>query len=159
MEKLRLSQRVEEAIEELILSGKWPEGMKMPSEGALCEEYGVSRTAIREAMRELRGRGIIETINGSGSYVRGAQIESLADAFKVYSVLATGEKEVRDLLEMRAAIEGESASKLAKSQDAKWIEVIKQAYKEMEDCQDVEQYAELDIGFHIQLLESSGNGM
>ncbi len=159
MEKLKASQRVEEVLEENILSGKWEEGMKMPSEGALCGEYGVSRTSVREAMRELRGRGLIETINGSGSYVRGGQIDSLSEAFRVYSVLASGEKELRDLLEMRAAIEGESAAKLALSQDEVWLNIIKEAYAEMEECKDVSKYAILDIDFHIKLLETSGNGM
>ncbi|MFC5050890.1 winged helix-turn-helix domain-containing protein [Rubritalea spongiae] len=52
-----LSEGVELALEKRILSGELEEGQRLPSEGKLCEEYGVSRTALREALRQRVAEG------------------------------------------------------------------------------------------------------
>jgi GntR family transcriptional regulator len=65
-----LFAQVRDALREHILSGSLEVGRKLPSEGELEASYGVSRITIRQALADLHGSGLIEKINGKGSYVR-----------------------------------------------------------------------------------------
>src|SRR5262245_46079873 len=67
-------------IEEWILSGELKVGAKRPSEEQLATQFEVSRPVVREALGRLRERGLLETINGSGTFVRHPPPERLADA-------------------------------------------------------------------------------
>lgn len=58
-----------ESLRDRILSGEFEAGSAIPSEPALAEEYGISRTSIRNAVRQLRDWGLIETRQGAGTYV------------------------------------------------------------------------------------------
>ena len=65
------SQTISHQLEELILDGTLQPGDKVPSERLLSQRLKVSRTLVREALKELRGRGVIETRHGKGSFVTG----------------------------------------------------------------------------------------
>ena len=64
-----LSQKIERRIEEAIRQKKLLVGTKLPSERELCEMFAVSRTALREALRRLSARGLIQIKKGSGMFV------------------------------------------------------------------------------------------
>lgn len=153
------SEGVESALEKRILSGELAEGQKLPSEGKLCEEFGVSRTALREALRELRGRGLIETINGSGSYVASGNLEMVSKAMSAYSSLVSDEKASQDLIEFRILIEGAALRRLANSSRNKStrVEKLNLIIDKMKDTEDPILFGELDSQFHIQILESCNN--
>ena len=68
MEK-SLAQRVVAGLKDKIFAGDLPPGQKVPSETELIEEFGVSRTVVREAVTRLRAEGLIETFQGRGSFV------------------------------------------------------------------------------------------
>ncbi len=57
-------------IREDIATGRWAPGRMLPSEGRLAQEHGIGRDAVREALAELRGEGLIVTESGVGSKVR-----------------------------------------------------------------------------------------
>ncbi len=76
-EKIPAYQEVARWLEGLILDGTLPPGKRMPSERRLSERMNFSRPLIREALKELRGRGVIHTHHGRGSYV--AEMVVLAD--------------------------------------------------------------------------------
>lgn len=154
-----LSEGVELKLEKKILSGELAEGHKLPSEGKLCEEFGVSRTALREALRELRGRGLIETFNGSGSYVASGNLEMISKAMTAYSSLVSDEKATNDMIEFRILIEGAALRRLAKSNrnKATRIEKLNQIIDKMQQTSDGLAFGELDSQFHIQILESCNN--
>ena len=91
-----------ERIERLIVDGVLKVGQLLPSERRLTEKLGVSRTALREGLKLLRARGIIETRQGKGSFVArmnadqhtsplmhlfGSQPRTLYDLFEVRSLL------------------------------------------------------------------------
>jgi len=154
---MNASQNVEKMIEEKILSGEWDAGIKLPAEGAMVKEFGVSRTAVREALRELRGRGLVETVNGSGSFVTGANLGQLTSSFKVYSVLLNDPKEVSDLLQLRSAVEGEAAASLAVNKGDKRMDAVLQVLEDMKIAEDKEQFAQLDLQFHVEVLRASRN--
>jgi GntR family transcriptional regulator len=62
--------QVRDALREHIISGDLAVGSKLPSEGELESKYGVSRITIRQALSDLQGLGLIEKVNGKGSFVR-----------------------------------------------------------------------------------------
>ena len=65
-----LFAQVRDTLRELILSSALPVGSKLPSEGELETRYGVSRITVRQALADLQGLGLIEKVNGRGSFVR-----------------------------------------------------------------------------------------
>ena len=68
----RLYERVVEKVLELISSGAWRPGYRLPPERELSDAFGVSRTVVREAVKALEARGILESTTGSGVSVRRA---------------------------------------------------------------------------------------
>src|SRR6476661_11228556 len=105
------SYQIESYLQDRILSGEWPTGFKLPSEAGLRKQFGASRTVIREAIRRLQGRGLLKTVNGSGSYVSGGQLEHVSQALNAYYMLTSDDdKTFGELLELRMAIEGDAAA-------------------------------------------------
>jgi GntR family transcriptional repressor for pyruvate dehydrogenase complex len=153
----RVSQQIEAYLQERILSGDWPSGFKLPSEAGLCRQFSASRTMIREAIRRLQGRGLIKTVNGSGSYVSGGRLENVSQALNAYSVLIAGEKDFGDLLELRMAIEGDAAAKVARNQSSDDWQCLEDRISAMEASRVLEEFAILDIDFHMEVLRLSGN--
>lgn len=155
--RIKASQKVEEAVEKYILSGEWAKGTRLPSEDKLCKKFSVSRTAVREALRELRGKGLLETINGSGSYVSGGSIENLSKAMSAYSVMVSDKRSISELLDLRSAIEGESAAKLAVRDDKSAQERLTKLHQELIEAVGKKTFPTADQRFHKELLKSSGN--
>ena len=71
-ERRPICEVVAESIERLIIDGVLKVGQPLPSERRLCEKLGFSRSALREGLTVLRGRGIIETAQGRDSRVAAA---------------------------------------------------------------------------------------
>lgn len=102
---LRRSPLVELAVRQLheqLLAGRWPVGTRLPAEPELAEQLGVGRSTLREAVRALVHAGLLETRQGSGTYVRSLAADSgwepllrRAAVLEVY--------EVREALEVQAA--------------------------------------------------------
>ena len=61
---------IEQKLEQALLEGRWKLFERLPSERVLAEEFSVNRTTLRAALSSLAGRGILETIHGSGTRVR-----------------------------------------------------------------------------------------
>lgn len=59
-----------ELLEQEIASGRWEAGARLPSEPELCEQYGLSRTTVRQALGRLEQRSLIERLKGQGTFVR-----------------------------------------------------------------------------------------
>ena len=66
----KLADQLYEQILAKIVSGALPEGGKLPSEGQLCELFGVSRPVVREALSRLQADGVVISRHGSGSFVQ-----------------------------------------------------------------------------------------
>ena len=76
---LRHTERVAAALAARILRGDWPENHKFPADTDLCHTFSVSRTVIREALRLLRGKGLIEAAPRRGTHVAARQNWALWD--------------------------------------------------------------------------------
>ena len=105
--KRQLADVVVERIERLIVDGVLKQGQTLPSERRLTEKLGVSRTALREGLKILRARGLIETSQGKGSFV--AKLTAEPAQTPMMHLLGSQPRTLYDLLEVREMLEAESA--------------------------------------------------
>nr|MBF0684246.1 transcriptional regulator GlcC [Pseudomonas sp.] len=159
-DKRQVADVVAERIERLIVDGVLKVGQALPSERRLCEKLGISRSAMREGLRVLRGRGIIETAHGRGSFV--AHLSGEQDTSPLMHLFASQPRTLFDLLEVRALLEGESARLAAlRGTEADFI-LLRRRYEEMlaahsEENADPREHARLDHAFHLAVCEASHN--
>ena len=159
-DRRQLSDVVAERIERLIVDGVLKVGQALPSERRLCEKLGISRSALREGLRVLRSRGIIETDQGRGSHV--GQLSGEQDASPLMHLFNSQPRTLYDLLEVRALLEGESARLAAlRGTDADFI-LLRRRYEEMlaahtTEEADPREHARLDHAFHLAVSEASHN--
>ena len=106
MEK-SLAQRVVAGLKDKIFAGDLPPGKKLPSETELIEEFGVSRTVVREAVTRLRAEGLIETFQGRGSFVLAVPQPS---SFTVEAAALRTHRDVLDMIDFRLGVESETAA-------------------------------------------------
>lgn len=120
---------VAERIEKLIVDGVLKAGQALPSERRLTEKLGVSRTAVREGMKLLRARGIIETTHGKGSFV--ASLAPQREITPMMHLLGSQPRTLFDLFEVRGMLEAEAARLAAlRGTPADFI-LITRRYEEM----------------------------
>ncbi len=155
--KMQVADQVAERIEKLIVDGVLKVGQALPSERRLVDKLGCSRSALREGLRILRGRGIVETEHGRGSYV--ADLSRADDTTPLMHLFASQPRTLFDLLEVRALLEGESARLAAlRATDVDRL-LIKRRFDEMSGAQeqDAREQARLDHAFHRAISEASHN--
>ena len=111
-----LAQGVVAGLKSRILDGSLPPGSKVPSEAELIEEYGVSRTVVREAVTRLRAEGLVETFQGRGSFVL-ALPESTS--FTVEASAIRSHHDVLAMVDFRLGVESEAAYLAAARADAR----------------------------------------
>ena len=99
----RLSDKVADMMMETILSGRFQVGDRLPSERALGEQFGVSRTVVREAVRALVAKGVIEVRSGSGLRVIAVNADAVSESMNLY--LRGGGLDFGKVHEVRALLE------------------------------------------------------
>jgi GntR family transcriptional repressor for pyruvate dehydrogenase complex len=123
LKKTRLYEEIVKQLIDLIEGGTLKPGDRLPSERQMAEELGVSRTAIREALRALESMGYIESKVGGGTFIREI---SLDKALLPFTTLLSQDKNlIKELLEVRQLLEAEIAllaSKRATEEDIKNME-------------------------------------
>ena len=147
-------------LEELILDGTLQPGDKIPSERQLCQRLKASRPLIREALKELRGRGVIDTEHGKGSFVIG-MLDKTQNVNPLARLYENHPRLLYDLLEVRELLEGEASSLAAERGTTKDLYKITKAYQAMnqspENNKDLLDTARLDHAFHRSIYEASHN--
>nr|WP_315232342.1 FadR/GntR family transcriptional regulator [uncultured Albidiferax sp.] len=148
-------QRVVDGVSERIHSGALKPGDRVPSEPGLMQEFGVSRTVVREAMSRLQASGLVETRQGVGTFV-------LASAAPE-PLLAIGSRNVQvrqklAMLELRISLESEAASLAAVRRREEHLVAMRAAL----DAFDAQRRAggsttEPDFQFHVQIAAATGN--
>jgi GntR family transcriptional regulator, transcriptional repressor for pyruvate dehydrogenase complex len=81
----RLCLQVATQLRNLILSQQIGAGDRLPAERDLCEQFGASRTVIREAIRMLEAEGLLTSLGGSGTYVKHLQSQDVAKYLGMYA--------------------------------------------------------------------------
>jgi DNA-binding FadR family transcriptional regulator len=146
-------------IEDDILSGRLALDARLPSEDQLSASFGVSRPVVREALARLRERGLVETVNGSGTYVRRPDADHLTDAF-VRHLRGAGDTsdEIAALYEARTAIELTSVRLATERADDDALATIRSHIAAMQEARNNEQlWSQADLGFHTAIADATGN--
>src|SRR5215211_6244510 len=156
----RLYERLVVKILELISSGAWKPGFRLPPERELSEAFGVSRTVVREAVKALEARGVLESTTGSGVSVRLADFNMVSQSLQTYMQLSNRvDFEIR-LNEVRRVLEVEmvalAAGRIAPEQRTQLRHICKQM---REGQNTAKQMAELDFRLHVTLAEATQNDL
>ena len=102
----KLYEEVAGKLQEEIRTGTYQPGDRLPSERILSQEYGVSRSVIREAFRSLEQMGCVEARTGGGTYVKAPEISSMVDSMSM--LISLDESFAMELVEARLVVETDS---------------------------------------------------
>lgn len=157
--KLTLSQRIERTIESAIREKKLVVGSKLPTEREMCESFGVSRTALREALRRLSARGLITIQKGSGMYVSEINIEDAIKTLDLYYDLKFDKNLLSQIIEVRYVFEPEIARLAAVNRTEKDVDELAGNLVEFEKCNpdNTQLEADLDNRFHLIITKATLN--
>ncbi|WP_104666181.1 FadR/GntR family transcriptional regulator [Ensifer adhaerens] len=150
--RTNLTESAAESLRAEILSGRWAIGERIPNETALTELLAVSRGTVREAVRVLISKGLLDARQGSGTYVRSTVDTSGA----LDRVKRSG---LRDQWEARAALDVEAARLAALRHTPGDLDRMRGLLKARGTVADDgrEAFGRRDIAFHRSIVEASGN--
>ena len=156
----RLYEKLADKILDLISSGTWKPGFRLPPERELSEAFGVSRTVVREAVKALEARGVLESVAGGGVSVRLADFDMVSRSLQTYMQLSNRvDFEIR-LNEIRRVLEVEmvalAASRITPEQKTQLRQICQQM---REGKNTAKQMAELDFRLHLTLAEATQNDL
>jgi len=153
----RLFEQIVQQIEESIRNGQLREGERLPAERELAQQFGVSRTAVREAVKTLREKGLVEAYAGRGTFVVTRTSETLMQ--NLDRMLRGGPAQsTPHLTEVREILEPEIAALAAERADEESMAAMREAIAVMDAArQDSEAFIEGDLDFHLALAEAAAN--
>ena len=162
MTRLRLRRRslvdgVVERLRTLIDEGRLAAGERLPTEAQLVEQLGVSRNALREAIRRLETVGLISVRHGQGMFI--GDRESLSGCTELFrSAMAMSGQDLTDLAELRCVIEIHAARRAAEVASPEQVAELREALDRLgSDTQSHEEAIRTDFEFHRKLVETAGN--
>lgn len=156
----KLHEGVVQQIVAQIMSGALEPGTSLPSETILAQQFGVSRTVIREAVRLLVGKGLIAVKHGSGMQVQPQDQWNHLDPLILFERIRLGHDEtlLNDLLELRLIVEVEVAALAALRHTPEDRQNLRTIVEDMRHVvNDPVAYTRLDIAFHNTILAAARN--
>ena len=131
-------------------------GDRLPAERTLAEQFGVSRTAIREALRSMEMMGCVESRVGEGTFIKAPSLSNIVDPFSM--VMSQNGKLDTDLIEVRLILETEVTAMAAQRRTQAQLEELRQTVEEMRaDIEGGGNGVASDDRFHAILAEACGN--
>lgn len=143
-----------------IMQGRFPVGSILPGDAELMEMFGVSRTALREALKTLAAKGLIESKTKVGTKVMDRHNWNMFDADIIEWHLESGvdAQFLGWLFEIRQTLEPLACATAALRRTPQQLEIMKQALRAMYECERNRQgFTNADLAFHMAILEASGN--
>jgi GntR family transcriptional repressor for pyruvate dehydrogenase complex len=139
-----------------LIRGDWTAGEKIPPERLLCQQLGVGRASLREALKALEIMGMIETRLGEGTFVC-RRSEFFARPL-LWAITGSDVSDARELVEARKLIEVELAGLAAERATPEDLAKIGEMLDAMERSLDDRQcFLEADIGFHLAVAQAGHN--
>jgi GntR family transcriptional regulator, transcriptional repressor for pyruvate dehydrogenase complex len=153
----RLYEQIVEQIEASVQKGALKPGDQLPPERELATQFGVSRTAVREAVKALREKGLVEAYPGRGTFVTSDTSNGIR--LTLDRMIKTGQLAgTLQLVEVREILEPEIAALAAKRADDETLKELNQAVAIMDGAsRDPDAYIEADLDFHLALAEAAAN--
>ncbi|WP_327140741.1 FadR/GntR family transcriptional regulator [Nocardia sp. NBC_01327] len=146
-----LAAQAAEVLLERLRAGEWELGHRLPGETTLAAQLGVGRSTLREAIRELAGRGVLESRQGAGVFVTALDVAEDWD-----TVLRRADIEA--VIEARIAIEAEAAALAAQRRTPADLRTILRALTARAEAgESVEALVDADTAFHRTVIVAAHN--
>jgi GntR family transcriptional regulator, transcriptional repressor for pyruvate dehydrogenase complex len=153
----RLYEQIVQQIEDSIQKGALKAGDQLPAERELAVQFGVSRTAVREAVKALHEKGLIEAYPGRGTFVTSERSDSIRLTFDRMFKTRQADGTLH-LVEVREILEPEIAALAAQRVDEESISELREAVSIMDNARrDPDAFIEADLDFHLALAEAASN--
>jgi len=151
--------QIAERIGGSIIRGEIAPGDLLPSEMRICEMFSVSRTAVREAIRILTGKGLVESRAKSGTRVRAPEQWHYFDPDVMRWQMGSTDIDsyLAKLFELRMAVEPSAAALAARSAGAESKTHLRAAWEAMARAESSDAYVSADIDFHVTIYTATGN--
>ena len=153
----RLYEQIVRQIEESILDGTLKPGDQLPAERELAQRFGVSRTAVREAVRALHQRGLVEAYSGRGTFITNGTSQAIRNSLDLMVKISQPSGPAQ-LVEVREILEPEIAALAATRCEEAHLAMMREAIATMDrERSDGEAFIEADLDFHLALAEAAAN--
>jgi DNA-binding FadR family transcriptional regulator len=156
----RFGSVVLEELAHRIIGGTFPEGSVLPTEPMLCDQFGFSRTVIREGLKHLEERGLVRVEQGRGTTVQPRDSWNLLDptVIRIALIYDTDMSLLDDLITVRRILEREMARAAAGRVTEGDLAVLLENIERMKTSyEDYERFRALDNAFHAVVMKASGN--
>jgi GntR family transcriptional repressor for pyruvate dehydrogenase complex len=154
----RLSDKVADMMLETILSDRLKVGDRLPSERELGEQFGVSRTVVREAVRALVTKGVIDVRSGSGLRVAAVDANAVSESMSLF--LRGGTLDFENVHEVRTLLEVHLAGLAAERATEEEVGLLRDIHERMRrETADVEAAARDDLEFHRAIARATHNDL
>lgn len=151
-----LAEQVADGIMNLIQETPYKAGDKLPTEKELCESTGAGRNTVREALKILASRNVLEIRQGAGTFV--SEKQGIPDDPLGFSMVNDHVKLTKDLLQVRIMLEPQIAALAAQCAKEHEIKELEEILEEMEAVMKKrEDYSELDTKFHTKIAQCTHN--
>jgi GntR family transcriptional repressor for pyruvate dehydrogenase complex len=147
-----------ERIRQIIMSGEWGPGTRLPNEAELAGRLGISRNSLREAVRALSLLRVLEVRQGDGTYVSSLEPDLLLESTRFVSHLL-GDKTVVELFEVRRILEPAAAALAAVRIDEQGLAKLRLELDRMAAATTSEGLVEPDAAFHAIVADAAGNSV
>ncbi len=155
----RLYEKIVEQIETQILKGKLHYGDRLPTERELAEHFHVSRTAVREAVKALREKGLVQGHPGRGTFITDGTARAVRHSLGWMLKMGATDGAV-NLTEAREILEPEIAALAAKRATKEQIATMRDAVAAMDAAlNDADAFVEADLDFHLALAQATQNSL
>ncbi|MEU5551380.1 MULTISPECIES: FadR/GntR family transcriptional regulator [unclassified Micromonospora] len=155
-----LARAVTAELVQRIVRGMHPSGSPLPPEPVLCETFSVSRTVVREAVKVLQEKGLVQVRQGAGTTVTEPSNWDMLDELVLAATIAEDDSLaiLDDLVVTRRLLESDMAHVAARQADAETIERLRALVDRMDELvDDTVAYHEHDRAFHDTVMQASGN--
>lgn len=145
-------------IRQIIVSGEWGPGSRLPRESELAARLGLSRNSLREAVRALSLLRVLEVRQGDGTYVTSLEPNLLLESTRFVTHLL-GDEKVVELYEVRRLLEPAAAALAAVRIDDDGLVALRRELDRMTAASSAEELVEPDAAFHAVIARAAGNSV
>ncbi|MFC7551019.1 FadR/GntR family transcriptional regulator [Plantactinospora sp. GCM10030261] len=151
-----LAKAVTAELVERIVRGVHPSGTPLPPEPILCETFSVSRTVVREAVKILQEKGLVQVRQGAGTMVTSPSMWDMLDELVLGATIAQDDSLaiLDDLVVTRRVLESDMANVAARLADQETVDRLRAQVDRMDELVDNHEH---DRAFHDKVMQASGN--